>query len=163
MHLAKTKEEFINDAIRIHNLKYDYSKVIYTRTKDHVVIICRKHGEFLCKPNNHLSGKGCKKCANEKMANERRPSLEAFICKANKVHNNRYDYSEIKEYKNARDKIAIICNKHGIFIQKANAHLMGKGCKKCANEKYQKKERCLLRVSLKDQKLFIIANLIILI
>ena len=59
--------------------------------------------------------------------------IEKFIEKANKVHSNKYDYSKITEYKNARkDKICIICPLHGEFWQTPHNHLLGyEGCKKC--------------------------------
>lgn len=34
-----TQEEFINKAKAVHGERYDYSKVVYTRTKDKVTII----------------------------------------------------------------------------------------------------------------------------
>jgi very-short-patch-repair endonuclease len=52
---------------------------------------------------------------------------EQFIEKAKQVHLNVYDYSLI-EYKNSRTKINIICPKHGIFEQRPNDHLQGRGC-----------------------------------
>ena len=35
-----------------------------------------------------------------------------FIKKAIKIHGNRYDYSKV-EYKGSKEKICIICPKHG--------------------------------------------------
>jgi len=55
---------------------------------------------------------------------------EEFIKRANKVHNNKYDYSE-SIYTNSSSKIIIICKKHGKFEQIANTHLQGHGCEKC--------------------------------
>ena len=44
--LYSTTEQFINNAIRVHGDKYDYSKVNYTDSITPVCIICPKHGEF---------------------------------------------------------------------------------------------------------------------
>ena len=60
--LQLSTNEFVEKAQLVHGDKYDYSKVIYTKTKENVVIICPIHGEFLQKPNDHLSGCGCPKC-----------------------------------------------------------------------------------------------------
>lgn len=60
--LKKTTEKFIQDAIKIHGDKYDYSKTEYTGVENKVSIICHKHGEFLQRPNDHLCGSGCPKC-----------------------------------------------------------------------------------------------------
>lgn len=53
-----------------------------------------------------------------------------FFKKCAEVHNNKYDYSKAI-YKNAHQKICIICKIHGEFFQLANDHKNGSGCKKC--------------------------------
>lgn len=58
----RDKEEFIDRAKKVHGSKYDYSKVEYKTCKDHVCIICPKHGEFWQTPDHHLQGDGCPKC-----------------------------------------------------------------------------------------------------
>ena len=59
-----------------------------------------------------------------------RKTKEQFIEKAIEIHGDKYDYSKVK-YKNAKNKITIICKKHGEFNQEAGSHLLGSGCKKC--------------------------------
>ena len=54
-----------------------------------------------------------------------------FISKANKIHGNRYDYSNVN-YINAKTKINIICKIHGIFEQTPSNHLHHHNCQKCA-------------------------------
>ncbi len=61
-----------------------------------------------------------------------------FIFKAKKVHSNKYDYSLVR-YKNSRTKVKIICDKHGIFEQRAGLHLYGHGCFRCGILNRQKK------------------------
>lgn len=56
-------EEFIIRAVSIHEHRYDYSKVDYEGTQIPVEIICKEHGSFFQRPNDHLSGNGCRKCA----------------------------------------------------------------------------------------------------
>jgi len=56
---------------------------------------------------------------------------DEFVRRANLVHNNKYDYS-LSDYKNSRDKIDILCPKHGIFRQMPYNHLQGKGCNYCS-------------------------------
>ena len=61
----KTTEEFIEQAIKVHGHKYDYSKVEYISTHKKVCIICRIHGEFLQEAKSHIYNKtGCPKCSN---------------------------------------------------------------------------------------------------
>ena len=125
------KEAFITKAIKKHGEKYDYNNVEYINSKTKVSILCKKHNTFFKQtPNVHLLGSGCPKCGIEKTT--KGESLESFITRANKVHNNKYDYS--LSIKNKTEKIKIICKEHGIFEQRTNSHLQGRGCKKCAVE-----------------------------
>ena len=57
-----------------------------------------------------------------------------FIEKANKIHNNKYNYDKVK-YINAKEKIIISCIKHGDFSQTPNSHLKGQNCALCSLEK----------------------------
>lgn len=61
-------------------------------------------------------------------------TLEKFIDKANKIHNNKYDYSKTI-YKNIKENLSIHCPEHGEFTQTAEVHLRGAGCRLCANKK----------------------------
>ena len=51
--------QFIQKANVLHNNKYSYSEVNYTKSSIKVTIICPKHGRFHKTPNKHLSGQGC--------------------------------------------------------------------------------------------------------
>ena len=117
-------EEFIQHAKGIHGDRYDYSKVEYVNNRTKVCIICKEHGEFWQKPYNHLSGKGCPKCANKNM------TTIDFILKSKKIHGDKYDYSKA-EYKDSHTNVCIICTKHGKFYISPNSHLSGCGCNKC--------------------------------
>ena len=123
-----TVEEFIKRSREKHGDKYDYSKTIYSNKNTPVCIICPEHGEFWQKPEVHLMGCGCPKCAKNgvKLTNSE------FIFKAQEVHGDKYDYSKT-EYINAHKKVCIICPEHGEFLQEASAHLQGKGCPKCVH------------------------------
>lgn len=58
-------------------------------------------------------------------------NTEIFIELAKQIHGSKYDYSKVS-YKNANTNVLIICPIHGPFEQRANGHLNGKGCYKCA-------------------------------
>jgi very-short-patch-repair endonuclease len=53
-----------------------------------------------------------------------------FIEKANKRHNNKYDYSMVK-YINSTTKVEVICNKHGSFFVRPDSHVRKVGCSSC--------------------------------
>jgi hypothetical protein len=57
-----TAESFISRSIKIHGMKYDYSKVKYINGKSKVEIICPEHGSFYQTPGNHRHGKSCPMC-----------------------------------------------------------------------------------------------------
>lgn len=64
---------------------------------------------------------------------------EKFVAKANKVHNNKYDYSKF-EYKNSIIKSVIICPIHGEFKKKPSTHLfLAQGCPSCISSKGEDK------------------------
>jgi hypothetical protein len=58
----KNIEEFVEDAIDVHGVLYDYSAVDYKGGHCKVCISCKKHGEFWQEPSSHLSGRGCPDC-----------------------------------------------------------------------------------------------------
>lgn len=61
----------------------------------------------------------------------KRLTREEFIEKAEKIHNNYYDYSKV-EYINNHTKVCIICPKHGEFWQKPQYHIDGSKCFECS-------------------------------
>lgn len=61
-------------------------------------------------------------------------NTEKFIQKAKEKHGDFYDYSNV-DYKGSKEKVEIVCPKHGSFWQRADAHLGGKGCPQCGHEK----------------------------
>jgi hypothetical protein len=126
-----TTKEFIERAKKVHGDKYNYSKVEYKSSNTKVTIICPVHGEFQQRPADHLNGAGCPKCAKNSMKNKQSSSIEEFIKKAKKVHEDKYDYTK-SIYINAKTPIIITCKTHGDFDQQPHVHLKGHGCPKCA-------------------------------
>ena len=160
----KKINNFVEKAKKIHDNKYDYSKVEYINNRTKVCIICPEHGEFWQVPASHLRGCGCPKCGFNKSINGRTQSREDFVKRAKKIHGDKYDYSKVEyknahtkiciicpkhgeydyskvEYKNAHTKICIICPKHGEFWQTPNEHLKNKGCPICNESHLEKNVR----------------------
>jgi hypothetical protein len=147
-----TKEIFIEKANKIHNNKYDYSKVKYVNYYTKVIIICPIHGEFLQTPNVHLFGHGCRKCANNSISNALKYDINEFIELANKKHNNVYNYDKVI-YINNVTKIIITCPIHGDFTQIPRGHLNGQGCPKC-NKTYKLTQKIFIKRANKLHKKF---------
>ena len=122
-----TTEEFIIRAKDVHGDKYGYSLVKYKNRKTKVKIICKEHGEFEQTPDDHLQGKGCKKCSKPVY------DTNSFIRHSKLIHGDKYDYSLV-EYKLSKVKVKIICKEHGVFEQNPNTHLRGHGCNSCKKE-----------------------------
>ena len=120
-----SKEELINQLKSVHNDKYDYSKLVYKNLSSKVIIICKEHGEFTQRLQNHKKGDGCRKCAGLDV------STKDILQKFKNKHGDRYDYSKVV-YKSAINKVIIICKEHGAFMSTANNHIYGNGCPTCA-------------------------------
>ena len=129
MSKRKTLSEFIEQANKVHNRKYDYSLVEYKGMAYKVKIICPAHGIFEQSVNNHLNGFGCPSCSGKIQYTTNR-----LVEEARKVHGDKYDYSFVN-CKNNHDPVKIICPIHGEFYQNPQNHLRGCGCKKCGNNK----------------------------
>ena len=139
--LTKTTESFVERAKKIHP-EYDYSQVKYVTATTKVKIVCPKHGMFLMRPANLLTGQGCYQCGLERVAfkntqRQYKPSptkqtKEEFLKICKEVHGDRYDYSLIKNYNGSHSNVKIICPKHGVFEQSARNHMKGMNCPSCS-------------------------------
>ena len=130
MTKRKTKEEFLQEAYKVHNYGYDYRDVIYINNKIKVKIHCSNNHTFEQTPYAHVGLKqGCPFCKGLN-----KTTTDAFIKKATKIHKGLYDYS-LTIYNGARTKIKIICKKHGVFEQTARNHTNSvQGCPTCGKE-----------------------------
>ena len=117
--------------------------VHYANNKTKIKIYCyhkdengNEHGEFEISPGHFLAGERCPKCRYIKSSSKKRRNLEEVKKIASEIHNGKYDYSLITEYKNDRIKYPIICPEHGVFYQAFNNHIKAKqGCPICGREK----------------------------
>ena len=127
-------EDFISKANKIHNNKYEYENILIKNFYQKIKIKCPIHGWFEQSIASHLKGHGCKECYRKNRGKSQKLSLSSFINKANKIHNNKYNYSHVK-YKNNSTKIKIECPIHGFFTQMPKSHLLGCGCPECNTSK----------------------------
>ena len=125
----KSIESFIMESNKVHNSKYDYSKVNFVSVKSDVIIICPEHGEFEQNAYNHILGSGCRKCSECE-----KHTQESVLDKFREVHGDRYDYSLVN-FKSIRENVEIICKKHGSFLQEPFSHYQNQGCPKCKSSK----------------------------
>ena len=145
-------EEFIEKAVQVHKIDYDYSKSEYTTSTNKLIIKCNNcYKEFQQTPSEHLSGYGCTPCgyirAKQKyqiwlkengtrtlfINSNKVWNTDTFNTKALIVHNYKFNYNYVN-YINTYTDVDIECPKHGIFKQPPYRHLSGYGCWDCASE-----------------------------
>ncbi len=66
----------------------------------------------------------------------RKLSQDEFIKRCEKKHNSKFNYSKVV-FKNVREKIVIICPKHGDILIDAGNHLYRNGCDACARDAHK--------------------------
>lgn len=71
-----TTESYVQKAKSIHKDKFDYSKTIYSSSKEDITVICPDHGEQTTSAIYHLSKHGCHECA---VANMPKGSRQSWI------------------------------------------------------------------------------------
>lgn len=126
--------DFIARARSVHGNRYDYSQAEYRGSRAKVIIICAEHGAFTQTPGNHTSGYGCLRCGFKNAGQYLKKDTQSFVKEARAIHGDKYDYTST-HYLGAREKLTIICPKHGPFRQTAFVHLRGDsgaGCERCS-------------------------------
>lgn len=123
-----TTKDFVERARKIHGDRFDYSNVQYKNYNTPVEIICKEHGSFMQKPDVHLRGHGCPKCAKSGV----KLSQEEF---ENRVYNKfpNIDLSDFK-YANAASNGICKCKTCGNIWESTYITLINSsvGCPKCA-------------------------------
>ena len=135
----------------LHSNIYDYSNVIWNGSDNEITVICKIHGDFIIRAQDHKYGRGCQKCSKENKIQYNKHTTELFIKKAEEIWDNKYDYSKV-DYKDSNNKVIIICKKHGEFEQFPPNHLKY-GCGSCGRETNKRnielKEQCKREFMLK--------------
>ncbi|MBR4699500.1 MAG: hypothetical protein IKP16_06090 [Prevotella sp.] len=107
---AMNQEEWIERAKRIHQNKYDYSKVAYVNNHTPIRIICHIHGEFMQTPASHITGQGCPICGKNKIRLSQEEAKKRLSDKLSKFP---YEVVEPFDYKGDRDtNVTIHCKTH---------------------------------------------------
>jgi hypothetical protein len=133
----KDLETFVAAATEKHGGKYSYEHVDYKNAHAHVAITCPKHGDFLQSPTNHIQGKGCPTCSNEKNPTMQPKDPKVFFEQAKAVWGEAFDYSE-SVYVGAKVHFTFRCTLHDTVIkQTPDNHLNNKQnpCPRCNHMK----------------------------
>lgn len=130
----QTLEDYSRRANIVHNYKYTYTSLSTSNGRSYIDIVCPYHGTFNQDVQAHLNGNGCPSCANVA-----RWTRDRFLSTVKEIHGGLYTYPELPEKLRRRDKIAILCKKHGLFYQTLGKHVSGRGCSRCKASYAQKR------------------------
>lgn len=123
--------KYIEKLIELRGHEYDYSKAVYCGCKSKITIICKLHGEFQQRYDQHIKGSNCQKCANKSRSESLSDSVGDFKSKAVEIHGNNYNYDLIDKIRR-KVKVPITCNSCKLeFLQRVDTHLEGHGCPQC--------------------------------
>jgi DNA-directed RNA polymerase subunit RPC12/RpoP len=144
MPKQKTQEEWLNSIPKEHKDKFDYSKAVYTKSQNKVLLTCKKCStEFMQRADMNTRGVGCKVCQHRALHASLVHTKEMFIERSQEEFGDKYGY-ELVKYVDKYTKVDIICRKegHGIFqVTPANLKKGRHSCPKCAGEAISKAHR----------------------
>lgn len=100
--------------------------------------VCDKHGEFFCTPSNFiLNTHGCPTCAKKAMSERMAITAGEWWQRIREIHGDKFKYPGFSDIdftlEGNQTKIVVVCPDHGQFSQQVQAHVIGHGCPKCAN------------------------------
>lgn len=128
-------EEFLSRCKEKYPTQFDFSETKYIVSENKVKIRCNICGHsFEVMPSDFLNSTvGCRKCADKYRGAKRRISQKEFLARMQILHGNDYDYSDV-DYTTRDGKIKIYCKTcREFFFQKADYHMNGSKCPKCAH------------------------------
>jgi len=123
-----TTEEFINRAKKIHGNTFCYDLTDYLGMLKPVKIICKEHGVFIKRAQEHIREKqGCPKCSHNYPL-----TTEEFVSRSQEKYGNQY--SLVSKFNGMKHNVILSCRDHGEFkINKAEGHFQRNGgCPVCA-------------------------------
>lgn len=122
-------KEFLKRAKEKHGKTYTYEDAVYTGTANQISITCRIHGKFSMQANNHMNGKGCRKCADTLRGEQRRgdwytpktlQKLVGLEIEDGRKEFNKYAY------------VNMVCGTHGKVSTQVQRLVDGAGCPTCS-------------------------------
>lgn len=119
-------KSFIKKAREVHGALYDYGSIVYVDSMTDVSIECKIHGSFNQRPNNHLVGKGCPRCAIEARPDYKTITRKKLLVSGLKIHTT----MDAEVYH--ATSLQVECGVHGRFTVKANSAI--KGCYRCIRD-----------------------------
>lgn len=143
-------------AILVHGSRnYDYSKWGSGKIKNKTVVttICPEHGGFTQKLAAHLTGRSCGKCAHVTRKVSKIKSTGEYKVLAILAHGDKfYDYSLVPNKSKKKQKVKIVCPKHGTFLQSLDSHISkSANCPSCVTNGYDVNKKGYLYLLTNDE------------
>jgi hypothetical protein len=135
--IEQKEKDFIKLANKIHENKYNYSKVKYIKSKAPVIILCKDKSHklfyFKATPDNHIGKKsGCPKCGHRKAGLFHKKTNNEIIKLIKRIHKKRILLNKFI-YNGIKNKAIFICPTHGEFKVTPDSVINNKsGCAKCS-------------------------------
>lgn len=133
----KSKEEYLSLVKEKYgDLKFDIVGEWEGITKTNVCVFCENHGKTITNCRNLIVNRrvySCLKCSNGFRAKNKSHLIEQIIDEL-KLNCGDYKYIFPENYSTKKDKIKIICDKHGEFDRSVHKLLSGQSCSKCKIE-----------------------------
>lgn len=132
----RNKEMFISISIAKYGDRFDYSKLHYINSTTKITLICKKHGEFVTTPPQHLrknGNGGCILCSRSLISIKNTGTLAEFLLKAKNIHGDKFTYGN-SVYINQSTPIIVTCKLHGDFEVRPKSFLRKSSlglCPKC--------------------------------
>lgn len=96
-------ETFVAKSKSMHGNKYEYLNDSFTPSDEKVKVICREHGVFEQKMDNHFRYDGCKKCKTQ-----RKTMSAAIVYREDKSNYSRRGYIEICKNNNGMSNLYVV-------------------------------------------------------
>lgn len=126
-HPQYTLEDVEAIAREKYQFNYTYRKLVRGGKYPMLHLTCQKHGEFEQHLYNHLAGKGCEKCGEERV------QLDAEALVQLKYQQGIKLVREVERNNYNQRQLLLKCDIHGEFIMPLQSVSKGFNCPKCAN------------------------------
>jgi Zn finger protein HypA/HybF involved in hydrogenase expression len=147
---------FLQQAEKSFGNKFSYHLAQYIDSRAKIDIVCNACSSIFQKPiHGHLNSGKCPTCDGTCNTGWQKKTTQDFIQQAKEIHGDKYGY-DLVIYTTGDQKVLIKCNTCAhIWPQKADNHLQGCGCPKCAEfERRLSKEEFIKRSKEKHGELF---------
>ena len=132
-----TQEQFLARCKEVHGDRYDYSKTVYVRMHDKVIITCKEHGDFEQQPMSHVQGRGCSVCGRASSEQARKTDPRVWVQKIAEKFPEKFDLTPVLSVSDTHESFFLTCKEHGEFKTTVNRllHPDAKyGCPTCGRK-----------------------------